>query len=104
MKTPEDAIAELEAAWSEPNGVLFRLRQGELNSDDLADLLALLRQIDINTDASPLPRRFVSLVWYLPLFVEWQRERVSEAGGDVDTVVKFANTFTNETERLLGVP
>lgn len=102
--TPEDAIDELEAAWAEPAGVLYQLRQGALNADGMADLVALLGTIEVGADASSLPRRFVSLLWYVPLFVCWQKERVQQNGGNADAVARFAGEITNDVERVLGVP
>jgi hypothetical protein len=103
MKANE-AIEILEAAWSEPDGVLFRLRQGNPDREGMEKLHRQLRQIEVVGQADCLPRRLVSLLWYLPLFIGWQKERAIKNGANSDDIDKFATKFTNELERILGVP
>lgn len=99
----DKAIPAVEAAWALPDGVLWRLRQGELDEAGLTALIALLRSIEVG-EADLLPRRLVSLLWYMPTFMEWQAERVAQAGGNVEVLWRAAITVRNELERILGVP
>ncbi len=103
----EDAFGELirrlEEAWDFPDGVLFRLRQGDYDPAGIAELLKLLSSISLDDD-SPLPRRFVSLTWWMPMFMEWQKERVAEEGGDVAGLERDAVRVRNALDELLGVP
>ena len=50
------------------------------------------------------PRRLVSLLWYMPLFLTWQTERLRELGGDLGAYVHAVSSITNEIERILGTP
>lgn len=51
-----------------------------------------------------IPRRAVSLLWFIPVFMEWQTERVRACGGDTRAYARAVSEATNEIERLLGVP
>lgn len=51
-----------------------------------------------------VPKRAVSLLWYLPSFLIWQKERVRDCGGDVAAYDTFIVDVHNAIERALGVP
>jgi hypothetical protein len=95
-------LAAIEAAW-EPDGVMWKLRQGEVDTAKIEALLCLLEAIQVGED-DLLPRRFVSFVWYLPIFFEWQRERVAERGADIQAYQVLSNRAVAAVQRLLGVP
>jgi hypothetical protein len=98
-----DAIRRLEEAWDFPDGVLFRLRQGEYDPSGIDDLVKLLKSLSLDEDCL-LPRRFVSLTWWMPMFMEWQKDRVAEEGGDVEALERDAVRVRNVLDELLGVP
>lgn len=99
-----DIIRQLEAAWSE-DGVFGNLRQGYFDQEAGAKALELLHQVRATLDNDEfLPKRLVSLLWYIPSFLEWQTARVDEQGGDLRTYEKFVNALHNELENILGVP
>lgn len=102
MTLSDEEFAAIEAAW-EPDGAMWRLRQGEVDAEQIDLLLRILEGIEVAED-DPLPRRFVSFVWYLPIFFEWQRERVAERGADMNAFQTLANRVVAVVERLLGVP
>jgi hypothetical protein len=72
----EEIVRKVELAWSSPSGSLFQLRGGTFDRAGLNDLLHVLRQVEVAEDLDVLPRRLVSLLWYMPLFIQWQKERV----------------------------
>jgi hypothetical protein len=98
-----EAVARLERAWDAPDGVLYRLRQGVHDPAGIDDLVALLGSLSAGEDTC-FPRRFVSLTWMLPAFMEWQTERVAERGGDAEAVQRDATRVRNALDALLGVP
>jgi hypothetical protein len=51
-----------------------------------------------------IDRRLVALLWYLPLFIQWQIHRVEEAGGDPIRVSAVVDKVTSRLEEILGVP
>ncbi|NNB89034.1 hypothetical protein HPC50_17985 [Corallococcus exiguus] len=95
------AQEELEAAWSDEDGFLVQLRMGNFDSAKADALLTMLKRMDLG-GSGPLERRVVSLLWYLPLFMSWQRERVEPKR--LIELAKVEALATNEVERLLGVP
>ena len=96
-------IASLEAAWSEPDGFLAQLREGIFNSGQAGEFLQRLRAIDLPKNGS-IDRRLVALLWYIPLFVGWQRERIANHGGDPTTCDRFCAQITAVLKDILGVP
>ena len=95
------AIERLDAEW-DMDGFLGLLRDGEFIPDRAESFLALLNEIVIS-DEDLLPKRLVSLLWYLPSFLVWQEERVA-VKGDVAAYKRFINQVCNRLEDLLGVP
>jgi hypothetical protein len=79
------------------------MRQGYYEPSELQGVELLLRCVQLNEHDS-LPRRFVSLVWMIPSFMEWQLERVGELGGDVASLQRDANAIRTVLEELLGAP
>jgi hypothetical protein len=96
-------IEALESEWSPEGGFFWRIRQGQFSNDEFQRALKKVSAISIAEDAD-VPRRVVSLLWYVPIFMHWQVERVQENNGDVTAYSKAITTMTNEIERLLGVP
>ncbi|MEP7220151.1 MAG: hypothetical protein ABI876_14605 [Bacteroidota bacterium] len=85
-----------------PNGSLYKLRQGEFDHDGLDRLLAKLRTICLTGDM--IDRRLVAVLWYLPLFIGYQRERVENAGYDMKLFDRFETQVTNVLLEILGFP
>lgn len=104
MSADSGMLERLEALWDEPDGALYRLRQGEFTDEAESVVLSVLRTVELSTADEVAFRRAVSLIWYMPLFIGWQVERVAERGGDAAQLSRFRSLVTNEVERLLGVP
>ncbi len=104
MRIDDPGLVELlEDAWSPPDGFLFQLREGTFNPNACDGFLQLLRSIH-DQEFDSLPARVVSLLWYVPSFFSWQRERVVEAGGDISAFNRAEAAISSEIERVLGVP
>jgi hypothetical protein len=99
----EKEIAALESEWSPEDGFFWCVRQGHFTPSDFERALKEVSAISIEEGAD-VPRRVVSLLWYIPLFMQWQVERVQENKGDVKAYTTAVTKMTNEIERLLGVP
>jgi hypothetical protein len=98
-----DLISSLAAEWEPDTGFLWKARQGEFDAGGFERTLAKLRAETIDENAE-IPRRLVSLLWYIPLFLSWQVDRLREANGDVKSYLRAVAAITNEVERLLGTP
>lgn len=96
-------IQLLEAEWSKSDGFLGLAREGQFDPKDGDKFTEKLKAIKLSDD-NILDRRFVSLLWYIPLFLSWQRERVAENGGDVVSFEKIKNEVQAIVEDILGVP
>lgn len=92
--------------WSY-DGFLFNLRQRIFNKDKGEDLLKKLENIDIS-DEQHLNKRFVSLVWMIPLFLEWRLKDFKDNNilneQEFFDKKKICRDISNEVERILGYP
>ncbi len=100
--TIDDVCSQLEEAWDD-DGFLGQLRGGIFDPESSTAFLQLLRKIHIE-GSSLLPARMLSLIWYIPLFLQWQEQRVGDNGFDSVTYQKFVTTVINTLEEVVGVP
>ena len=98
-----DSIASFEAEWDLDTGFFGKARQGQFDPLGFERTHKKLQNLVID-EVADIPRRLVSLLWYMPLFLSWQTERVQEKGGDVKSYIQAITAITNEIERLLGTP
>lgn len=96
-------IETLEEEWSPDEGFFWRLRNGEFHQERFEATLRKLSEISTEGE-SDVSRRLVSLLWYIPTFMTWQKERIEKHHQDVDAYAKSITAVTNEIERILGVP
>jgi hypothetical protein len=101
MNTSE-LIQNLEAAW-DTGGFLELVRRGTYEEPAGKAFLSLLRSISID-DSDLVPKRLLSLLWYLPSFLEWQKERVADVGSDAEAYSRFVTEVHNILEDVLGFP
>jgi hypothetical protein len=99
----ESLITQLEKEWELSSGFLGNLRTGTFDPDGLARLIEILQSVNLE-DATTLERRFVSLTWYIPLFMDWQRQRLREKGTDTSGLDSGINQIQSLLESILGVP
>ena len=97
------ALNRIEREWEPDDGCLYRLRQGDYDATSINRVIELLSSIEVD-DNTLLPRRFVSLTWWIPTFMEWQVERVDEEDGDVDALKRDIDRMRNVLDEVLGVP
>jgi len=101
--TEESVIHDLESEWEAEHGFFWKIRQGSFSEEEFQRAFRRVSAIG-NFEGPRVDRRVVSLLWYIPLFMHWQTERIAGAGGDVDAYEKAVNAMTNQVERLLGIP
>ena len=99
----QNSITSIEAEWEIETGFFWKARQGQFDAYAFERLRKTLQSLAID-EAAHIPRRLVSLLWYMPLFLGWQTDRVRELGGDVGAYIQALTAITNEVERLLGTP
>jgi hypothetical protein len=99
----EHEIEVLESEWSPDGGFFWQIREGRFVESEFQQALRRISSISIAEDAT-VPVRLVSLLWYIPLFMQWQTERVRANGADMSVYEQAITLMTNELGRLLGVP
>ena len=93
----------LGSEWEYPSGFFARLRSGDFDPSGAARVLALLTRLELRDD-EPLDRGLIRQLWFLPVFCQWQEERVAELKGDVDALLKFTSDATDSLMEKIGVP
>jgi hypothetical protein len=101
--TQAEAIERLEREWDQPAGFFARLRMGDFDVQQAQAVAAVISSLELEEETL-LSKRLVSLLWYLPLFGQWQTERVAECGGNLQQYRSFVTKVTNILEQKLGVP
>ena len=84
-------------------GFFWNLRQGNFDKVRGHRALSKIAAVPSLLD-QPIPARFVSVLWYVPIFMQWQLDRVGKDGGDIAQYKAAINKFTSEIERVLGIP
>ncbi len=98
----EEIIAQLESTWDIDTGFFGKLREGKFDKELYNDFMQLLRTISFEEEEL-ISSRVVSLLWYIPLFMEWQKERVKKEI-DIKEYELLKTAVENELERILGIP
>jgi hypothetical protein len=79
-------VSKIEQEWDRSSGFLGLLRTGVFDRYAFERLVQVLQSVELE-DQTMINRRFVALVWCIPVFILGQREYVEEKGGmgtDVD--------------------
>lgn len=66
----EDIFNRLSQHWDE-KGFFGLLHDRQFNLSLGQDTLTVLEEIDF-TDLDQIPKKYISLLWFIPLFMEWQ--------------------------------
>lgn len=97
-----EQIEQLDFAWEIDEGFLGKLRSGIFDRNLHEGYIHLLQSISLEEDEL-IPRRVVSCLWYVPLFMQWQSERVVKSVDSKEYERKITE-IVNELERILGAP
>jgi hypothetical protein len=99
----EDIKQEFREAWED--GFFYNLRQGIFNEYQYEKLRSVLERCVLHLNASDtIDKELVKLIWFTPLFVDWQRERLLEKGVDESTIRRASNYFFDRCQEILGLP
>lgn len=97
----KDTIKLLEFEWAQEKGALGKYREGIYDKEGFERLIGLLRTIEKDDDPK-IEKRFVSLVWMIPIFMSWNIRRFND-----DSLIKEiesqGNTIGGLLEEILGV-
>jgi hypothetical protein len=95
-------IDHMEVEWDE-GGFFEKIRNGNYDSSRANYIIDLICSLETNGQDF-LPKRLISLIWYIPIFLDWQVDRVTEQGGDTIAFDKFRTNILNKLQDALGVP
>ena len=98
-----EILEALDRAWDQDEGFLGMLRSGRFSESAGDQYLNLLSSIEIQ-EGERLHPDFVRLIWFAPIFIEWQTERAVERGADKKQVRRLANLVRERVMELLGTP
>ena len=98
--TSTEQLNELEASWEIGVGFLGKLRVGVFDQELCNRFIELLEAIDLEEEI--IPKRAASLLWYIPLFMEWQKDRLKSMETAEYAIRK--TKIEGELERILGIP
>ena len=94
----------LEAEWDIENGFFGQLRQGHFDKKNCQRCLGVLKKAEnYLSNQTKFNRRLVALIWYVPLFMSWQKRHVVPDIND-NEYEKIINEFSAKIEDTLGVP
>jgi hypothetical protein len=96
-------IRSLETEWSKREGFLGKAREGNFDKRQTDAFVTTLESIELSEE-STIDRRLVALLWYVPGFLRWQKERVADKGGDIVAFEQLINRVQGVVEDILGVP
>jgi hypothetical protein len=94
-------ISALEAEYDQEEGFLGLLRGGHFDTRARDRFLRLLESMDLG-QTELIDRRVVALLWYVPLFLQWQNRRLDDE--ESAALQQVLDGVTNQLERILGVP
>lgn len=98
----QSLIDKLDQEYDREVGFLGQLRMGLFDEVGEKRLLDLLASLDLGS--GPIDRRLVQLLWFMPIFIQWQKERFELNGGDVKRVEGTLNSVVSILEDVVGVP
>jgi len=93
----------LEQEWDEPNGFFWKARTRLFDPKGLERVLAILESVEIK-DNTHINRRLVSLLWFMPISLEWQKKSFQKAGLDIRDLEKSIHQIINLLYEILGIP
>lgn len=97
-----ECIAWLETEW-DAGGLFDEIRNGVFDENKGNNFFFHLEKVNFE-EVDNFPKRLISLMWYMPCFLEWQIERISEKGGDLQSYSQFSTRIHNFLEEALGTP
>ena len=85
-----------------PNGFLGAFRSLEFDPIKYQRFVRLLRSIE--NQGETINSRLIAVVWFIPIFMEWNHERVIEKGANRLAVRRAVSEVTSILEEKLGLP
>ncbi|MCX5009445.1 hypothetical protein OG765_00235 [Streptomyces sp. NBC_00555] len=98
-----DVLQALDLAWDDESGFFGLLRAGSFSQAAADTYITLLNSIEVE-EGEPLNQDFVRLIWFAPIFMEWQIERNVESGANKMDLVNSIDQIRERVMEILGTP
>lgn len=98
----EEIMEALDEAWDDESGFLGKLRSGEFDpeaGEAYAALLSSIPPIGETVDST-----LVRLIWFAPLFIEWQIERATSSESEAAQLKRISDQVQEAVTDVLGIP
>lgn len=92
----------LDEAWDDESGFLGKLRSGDFDADAGEAYVSLHSRIPPVGDTAD--SRLVQLIWFAPMFIEWQMERAAKNEDEMRQLTRIATQVHEAVSNVLGVP
>ncbi|MGW2887450.1 hypothetical protein [Streptomyces griseoruber] len=97
-----ELIELLDEAWDDESGFLGKLRSGKFDPDAGEAYVALLSRIP--PIGETVEARLVQLIWFAPMFIEWQLERAAKGEDERRQLTRIATQVHEVVSNILGIP
>lgn len=99
----ENLLRELNEAWDDELGFLGKLRAGKFDREGAEAYIALLARIP-PIEGDVVNSELVKLIWFAPMFIEWQIERVADGEREIAELNRIADRVQESVAGILGIP
>nr|WSZ95359.1 hypothetical protein OH820_06570 [Streptomyces sp. NBC_00857] len=98
----DELLELLDEAWDEESGFLGKLRSGKFDPDAGEAYVALLSRIP--PIGETVEARLVQLIWFAPMFIEWQLGRAAKSEDELRQLTRIATQVHEAVSNILGIP
>lgn len=99
----KNIIKAIDKEW-EDEGFLGKLRGREVDLERMEILISVLKQIKIKDSEKLISRDLVRLLWFIPEFMDWQRDSLKEIGEDSREYQLGCGEIRELVQDVLGNP
>ncbi|UGY93255.1 hypothetical protein [Streptomyces gobiensis] len=98
----KELLEALDEAWDDESGFLGKLRSQEFDQDAGEAYVALLSRIP--PIGETVDSALVRLIWFAPMFIEWQMERATNNEVEAANLKRIAGQVQEAVADVLGIP
>ena len=99
----QQTISQLQREWQRPAGFLGGLKPGHFDPEGLQRLVTILDSIAVENECL-MDRKLVSLLWFIPIYLEWQKPHFLGQDEDVQKIQEAINSVMPRLYEILGIP
>lgn len=103
----DNLFSKISESWDEPNGFFYKIRDQNVDFIQGNEIVQILKKIEF-ADDELIEKYKIKLLWYIPIYMEWQYERLKDfqSGNKkvLDNYLLLQASMLNEIERILDVP